>query len=532
MRILSMHSGHDGAIAYIEDGALRFSIEAEKDSFPRYSQIRAHVVIEALNAVDGFPDVVAMGGWHRGGRQRAEGAGYMGLDPPQVHEGNLFGRRVRYFHSTHERSHVYMSTGMAPNAPLEECAILTWEGLIGSFYHWRRGGAELEPLPVLEQPGQRYAALFSLADPSFPDRGVAPDHTQAGKLMALAGYADLSVPVPREVVRVVDWLVEVPRADPLDKAALRDSPLYNAGVNTPHVHRAAAHLSDRLFEVYLEAARAQLPAGLPLVISGGCGLNCEWNRRWEECGHFSDVFVPPCTNDTGSAIGTALDAQVTFGGPQRLDWSVYAGPEFIDDMEPDASKWERVPLDYDALAEAITDGAVVAWVQGRAEIGPRALGHRSLLASPLRAETKDLLNEIKQREDYRPIAPACLLEELPRWFEDAREDPYMLFFANVRTDALPAVTHVDRTARVQSVGPDGDPRYRALLEAQSRRTGYGVLCNTSLNYKGRGFINRSADLFFYCQRERIDHVVVDDVWYRRHRTQKGFQTRTATARAG
>jgi hydroxymethyl cephem carbamoyltransferase len=164
---------------------------------------------------------------------------------------------------------------------------------------------------------------------------------------------------------------------------------------------------------------------------------------------------------------------------------------------------------------------VVAWIQGRAEIGPRALGHRSLLASPLNADSKDLLNRVKRREDYRPIAPACLLEELPQWFEDAREDPYMLFFANVATDALPAVTHVDGTARVQSVGPDGDPRFRALLEAQSRHTGYGVLCNTSLNYKGYGFINRAADLFSYCEAHRIDHAVIDGEWYRRHRARKG-----------
>jgi hydroxymethyl cephem carbamoyltransferase len=302
--------------------------------------------------------------------------------------------------------------------------------------------------------------------------------------------------------------------EPLDKAALKDSPLYNAGVHTPLVHRAAAHLSDRLFDRFLELARRQLPAGLPLLISGGCGLNCEWNRRWAECGHFSDVFVPPCTNDSGSAIGAALDAQFTLGGPRRLEWDVYAGQEFEVDAEPGAD-WERTRLDHDALSGAITDGAVVAWVQGGAEIGPRALGHRSLLASPLRAETKDLLNRIKQREDYRPIAPACLLEEQPRWFDDDRDDPYMLFFANVTTDALPAVTHVDGTARVQSVGPSGDPRFRALLEAQSRRTGYGVLCNTSLNFKGLGFINRSADLFFYCERKGIDHAVIEDAWYRR-----------------
>jgi hydroxymethyl cephem carbamoyltransferase len=516
MRILSMHSGHDGAIAYIEDGVLRFSIEAEKDSFPRYSAVRAQLVMEALEAADSFPDVVAMGGWHKwaGGLRPGLGAGYMGLDEPQVHEGNLFGRPVRYFHSSHERSHVYMSTGMAPQAPIDECAILTWEGVIGHFYHWRKGGAEIDSFPVLDQPGQRYAALFCLANPAFADRGRTPDHTQSGKLMALAGYADLDTPVPPEVAQAVDWILETPRIDPMEKAELADSPLYNAGVHTPLVHRAAAHISDRLFEIFLETAKAQLPAGLPLLISGGCGLNCEWNRRWEDCGHFSEVFVPPCTNDSGCAIGTGLDAQFTLDGPKRLEWDVYTGPEFDRDTEP-GPEWERVPLDNDALAAAITDGAVVAWVQGRAEIGPRALGHRSLLASPLRAETKDLLNKIKKREDYRPIAPVCLLEEVGKWFDDDRNDPYMLYFANVTTDALPAITHVDGTARIQTVGPSGDPRYRALLQAQSRLTGYGVLCNTSLNHKGLGFINRSSDLFYYCERQGVDHAVVEDAWYRR-----------------
>ena len=517
MRILSLHSGHDGAIAYIEDGLLRFSTENEKDSFPRYSPISAPLVMHALEAVDGFPDVVAMGGWVKrtGGRMPGLGRGYFGLDAPDVHEGNLFGQPVRYLHTSHERSHIYMSTAMAPQAPLDECAVLTWEGMLGSFYHWRKGGAEINSFPVLDRPGQRYSALFSIADPETPDRVRANVGAAAGKLMALAGYADLNAPLPAEVVRVVDWILEVPPMHLLDKAALRDSPLYNAGVHTPLVHRAAGHLSDRLFDIFLTAARRHLPTGLPLMISGGCGLNCEWNRRWAECGHFTDVFVPPCTNDTGCAIGTALDAQLTLGGPQRLEWDVYNGPDFSTDFVPDSTAWERVPLDHDLLSETITDGAVVAWVQGRAEIGPRALGHRSLLASPLRAESKDLLNDIKKREDYRPIAPACLLEEKGRWFDDDRDDPYMLFFSNVTTDALPAITHVDGTARVQSVGPTGDPRFRELLQAQARRTGYGVLCNTSLNFRGRGFINRASDLFHYCERTRIGHAVVEDVWYRR-----------------
>jgi hydroxymethyl cephem carbamoyltransferase len=228
------------------------------------------------------------------------------------------------------------------------------------------------------------------------------------------------------------------------------------------------------------------------------------------------VFVPPCANDSGSAIGTAVDAQVALGGPCRLEWDVYSGAEFEFDTQPDPARWSERPADSAALAARLADGAVVAWVRGRAEIGPRALGHRSLLASPLHPRSRERLNAIKRREDYRPVAPCCLLEEQHRWFDSDRNDPYMLFFANVITDALPAVTHRDGTARVQSVGPEGDPALRALLQATAAHTGYGVLCNTSLNYPGLGFINRASELFRYCQQNEIADIVIENTWYRRN----------------
>lgn len=515
MRILAMKPGHDGSVVYVEDGRLVFSLEAEKDSFPRFTELTASVVQEAMTLAPALPDVIALGGWHKHlpGRYGSEGAGYYGAQEVSLTDGRIFGQPVKLFSSTHERSHIYMATAMAPQAPLEECVVLVWEGVFGSFYHWREHGRQLTPYPVMWAPGARYAALYALADPNHSAHREL-GNSYAGKLMALAGFGDAGATLGDDGP-VVDRLLAMEGIEefyPIDKASFAGSGLYNAGVNTPPLHRAARHLTDRLFDAFYDVARRQLPAGLPLVISGGCGLNCEWNQRWRECGLFSDVFVPPCTNDSGSAIGTAADAMAYLGEPCRIDWDVYAGAEFVMD-QADTPGWQQRPLAMPELAAELAAGTIVAWVRGRCEIGPRALGHRSLLASPLLPDMKERLNAVKGREDYRPIAPICRQEELDIWFDAPTEDPYMLYFAKVRAAALRAVTHVDGSARVQSVRADQEPAVHALLTAFGQRTGYGVLCNTSLNYNGTGFINRLSDLLLYCEEKGIEHAVVNDTHY-------------------
>jgi len=194
---------------------------------------------------------------------------------------------------------------------------------------------------------------------------------------------------------------------------------------------------------------------------------------------------------------------------------VFSGPEFDWDRDPRRDTWERCPLDMGELADALVQGRVVAWVQGRAEIGPRALGNRSLLAEPFEARTRDRLNEIKQREGYRPVAPCCRLEDASTVFDRDFEDPYMLFFRMTTSTRLKAVTHVDGSARCQTVTPQTNGRLHELLSAFAERSGIGVLCNTSLNYKGRGFINTMSDLARYCMDTGITDFVVGDVWFRR-----------------
>jgi hydroxymethyl cephem carbamoyltransferase len=336
----------------------------------------------------------------------------------------------------------------------------------------------------------------------------------SGKLMALAAFGDGASMDP-DVTRVVERLIDAENLFPVPKSEFKDSPLYDCGVRSELATTAAAVLTHRIFQTFADVAVQQIPAGIPLRISGGCGLNCDWNASWRSLGHFSSVFVPPCPNDSGSALGTAIDAYATITGSPYIEWNVYAGLEFVHDAEPDPSRWTRLPLDHGALARAIAGGQVVAWVQGRWEIGPRALGNRSLLAEPFRLETRDRLNEIKAREDYRPIAPCARVEDLGAAFVESFEDPFMLYFRHVRDARLRAVTHVDRSARVQTVSAASNPPQHALLSAFAQHTGLGVLCNTSLNFNGHGFINRMSHLVEFCEQRRVDNMVVGDHWYTR-----------------
>lgn len=218
--------------------------------------------------------------------------------------------------------------------------------------------------------------------------------------------------------------------------------------------------------------------------------------------------MPPVANDSGSAIGTAIDAQFYFTGNPKIEWNVYSGRLFnIEqfDLEP----YDVYDTNYELLADLLANDLVLGWVSGKYEIGPRALGNRSILAAPFRDNTRVRLNEIKQREQFRPIAPVCLEEDAAQWFGCNRPSPFMLYTYRAKTDALAAVTHVNGTARIQTVSSESNQNLYELLVAFKARTGFGVLCNTSLNSNGRGFINKVKDLSAYALEHNLDGFVVE-----------------------
>ncbi len=459
MKILSMKPGHDGGTACLDGGKLLFSIEAEKDSWPRYAEISPEQFLHGLS-ICGVPDVVAVSGWVKGFHSISPpvGGGYFGHGVETIvdRRQTLLGRDVSFFSSSHERSHLLCAYAMSDFPQGTPCYALIWEGNIGAFYEIDERVRITKIADVLEDPGNKYSFLFGLADPSFPSGKGCFRFEDAGKLMSLASFGTAGPP-NREEQEIIDFLLS--RRSILlsvDKRELSSSRFFNVGVESPCFKNLARKFSDAIFGRFAAFAREHLTAGYPLLIAGGCGLNCEWNTGFKELGLFDDVFVPPCANDSGSAIGTAADALRHYTGKAKIEWTVYAGEEFVVD-QADLSGIRVEPLDLEVIAQRLNVGAIVAWVQGRCEIGPRALGNRSLLAMPFTREMTSRLNSIKQREAFRPIAPICLEEDLSAHFESHEPSPYMLFFQRVKNGRLKAVTHVDGSAACSRSTPSRTP---------------------------------------------------------------------------
>ena len=498
MKILSYNPGHDGAISYLKDGHLMFSIEAEKNSNYRYSPISCHDVFRILGELDEIPDVICTGGWW----PRDDYEYFQGSD---VHVGY---RGESKSDVIDERSHLLSAYGMSRLPKGTPCYALIWEGTIGAFYEI---DSELNIkllADVLNQVGNRYALLYGLADPTFPKDAPYFRFQDAGKLMALASFSNRTTPSSEER-KLIAFLLDDPYRELSTYEDLEYSRYYNVGVDDLEFRNFAGIFSDKIFDIFYQFAKANMKKRMPLIIGGGCGLNCDWNTKWKESGLFSEIFVAPVANDSGSAIGTAIDAQFHYTGNPKINWDVYSGLNFDSIYSFDVAQYDLYDADDEMIADMLANDLILGWVNGKYEIGPRALGNRSILASPFRESTRVKLNEIKQREQFRPIAPVCLEEDATRWFSCDQESPFMLYTYHVKTDALAAVTHVNGTARIQTVSTTTNRHLYELLTAFKARTGYGVLCNTSLNFKGRGFINKIADLSAYTIQHNLDGFVIE-----------------------
>lgn len=526
MKFLSYNPGHDGAVAFLEDSRLIFSVEAEKDSNYRYSAISIPEVLDALGLLNAVPDVVCMSGWwardhHEFLNGSHTNGGYRGASAEGaiMNKGRLLGGRADYFSSSHERSHILCAFGMSPLPKGTPCYALIWEGTLGAFYEIDADLNVTLIADVLSQPGNRYGLLYGLADPTFPKDGPFPRTSDAGKLMALASFSTRGVPTKGEA-DLMRFLLDRPFTKLSDYEHLGQAPHLDVGLDDPEFRNFAGIYSDAIFDAFHQFALKNMEPGRPLVIGGGCGLNCDWNTRWKETGLFSEVFVPPVANDSGAALGTAIDAQFRYTGDPKIAWDVYSGLEFRIDGAINLDGYDVFSNDNDLVADMLAHDLILGWAHGRYEIGPRALGNRSILAAPFKDETRVRLNEIKQREQFRPIAPVCLREDAKTWFGCDHASPHMLYTYRATTRDLRAVTHVNGTARLQTVTADSNRKLHALLVAFKARTGYGVLCNTSLNFKGKGFINGLTDLDVYAAEHDLDGFVVEGRAYLRKASER------------
>ncbi len=265
----------------------------------------------------------------------------------------------------------------------------------------------------------------------------------------------------------------------------------------------AASVQAALQETILElACWLHAQTGMrALVMAGGVALNVVANSHVARNGPFEHVWVQPAAGDAGTALGAALYVAKALGDDVQPMGSAALGRGWSDaeieqTLETANVHYTRPRNIAEAVARVIADDGIVAWFQGRSEYGPRALGHRSLLANPRRAETLHRLNDVKGREQFRPVAPMTLAERAPEMFEGPFPSPYMLFVHTVKpgwAEKLRAVVHVDGTARVQTVERTEEPLVARMLDEVERLTGVPVVVNTSLNTAGRPMVDSPRD---------------------------------------
>jgi carbamoyltransferase len=255
-----------------------------------------------------------------------------------------------------------------------------------------------------------------------------------------------------------------------------------------------------------------------LALAGGVALNVVMNSRIRDRSQFRNVWVQPAAGDAGTALGAALWVDVNAGQPSRsycMDHA-FLGPGYSDEEIETFLRWSKLPyrrLDHvaESAAELLAQDKIIGWFQGRHEFGPRALGARSILASPINASMQQKLNDIKDREDFRPVAPVVLEEEAPNWFAHGGPSPFMLFVHDVLPDkanSIPAVRHVDGTARIQTINRGQNAPYYDLLKAFHARTGVPVLVNTSFNTRGEPIVLSPRDAVECFWTSPLDALVI------------------------
>ncbi|HEY9286913.1 MAG TPA: carbamoyltransferase C-terminal domain-containing protein [Candidatus Dormibacteraeota bacterium] len=406
-----------------------------------------------------------------------------GLDPARV--------RFVPHHVAHAAS-AYLA------APMETSSVLVFDGrgehashLAG---HW--DGRRLEVLSV-----QRLPDSLGLMYEEVTEHLGFMRSSDEYKVMALASYGTPAyLDDFRRAVQVrddggfrvarIDWDRYAPR---VGKAEQWDAEHANL----------AASVQRRLEEVLLDLARwlHAKTGDRNLTMAGGVALNCVANSRLAAEGPFERIWVQPAAGDAGTSLGAALYLAHELGARAEPMTTAALGREW---SERELRRWldtanvaYEEPTDIaETVGQVLADDGVVAWFQGRSEYGPRALGHRSLLANPSRAANLNRLNDIKGREQFRPVAPMVLLDRAREIFDGPIPSPYMLFVHQVRDawrDRIPAVIHVDGTARAQTVDPAEEPLVARMLRAFERRTGLPVVVNTSLNTAGRPMVDDPRD---------------------------------------
>jgi len=533
--------GHDSAVALLDGGRVVSFLEEERlnrekhtSAFPEQA-LRHVLTAHGIDLSDIDEIAFFLKPWQLVARRTARALGYLPRSLVQfatyrpgnalkilglglyLRHNSLPARRAPRFKLHYVEHHLAHAASSFYVSPFEEAAILSLDGAGEDITTWfgRGSGTRIERLHAIRLPhslGLVYSAVTDYL-------GFRPWGGE-GKVMGLAPYgnAERFYRPMRDLIRwseddgqltidlrcfdyhVTGWTRWV---SPAFEAIFGPRRLPETELEDRHADVAAA-LQRVVEEATLALLRFlhRLAPSRHLCLAGGVALNSVLNGRILREGPFEQVFIQPAANDAGTALGGALVlAHARHRLPRReaLD-RVDLGPAFSDADCLAAVRGMRVETPADLVertADLLAAGKIVGWFQGRMEAGARALGNRSILADPRDPAMKDILNHrVKHREGFRPFAPSVLAEAADDYFEGAVPSPFMLLVFPVRAarrSLVPAITHVDGTARVQTVTRETTPLYYRLIEAFQRRTGVPLLLNTSFNVRGEPIVCTPED---------------------------------------
>lgn len=535
MLICGIKLTHDGGVALIDNGRLVCSVETEKiRNNPRYSSLGDLSIVEDILSEAGYRttdvDKYVLDGWHgtdqdwkgpslvntfnKGEALTYEVAPYnesrLADDilqqytfPQLLQIGEQSFPYTSYMHVTGHITGAYSSSPFAERN--ESAYILCWDGgLYPRLYYYDADRDLFQNLghlflflgtiySIFSQyfgPYKKDAAQLKQEEEKKEIEHYFGGYSVAGKIMSYLALGEAKEEVIAVLKRLHEKTLSIENTFEHNfsravKAELKDSPYSDADV----LMSLHTYLKQLLIENLRKNVERYPDYSANICLTGGCALNIKWNSDIRRSGLFKEVWVPPFPNDAGSAIGVAAAEMFRSTVYRHLSWTVFSGPMIID--EENLPGWHQQECSLEQLAAILYEtGEPVLFLHGHAELGPRALGHRSILAPAVQANMKQLLNEVKKREDFRPVAPICLEHAALEIFDPGTPDPYMLFDHQVRTqwlDRVPAICHLDGSARLQTVNETMNESIYALLTAYEKLSGIPLLCNTSANYNGSGF---------------------------------------------
>jgi carbamoyltransferase len=560
MRYFSLHNGHDASVTAFEDGEIVMHFELE-----RHFGVKHLAGVEFGNAVGdaitlllsklnwSLVDIKAIlfcglrdwgGNWtrtefHQVTKDRVYSKE---IDKPYlIWSSNWRGLPMTFVGITHHVNHMAYAYY---TSPFEKSIIFAIDGKgdFGINCTYGTGcGSKLNYLGNTSWENPMKIAFanigisYSLLGVLFPFLGLDP-LACAGKAMGLSSYGQAvddwrllvkEVLFPNDIRDYIDevdslsWAATKKNIDKLKSSLDIDY----GNPNCKSTQDLMATIQDE-FERYMVLCVRKLSNNYDIqsiCLSGGCALNCQVNSRILNEKAIEKLYVPPACSDSGLSIGAGLYYWHNILGNQfkgQENHIPYLGDLLLVNHKKNKRIFEKT-LDKESLLDfvssKISEGKIIAWAQGRSEIGPRALGNRSILCAPYPNEMKDKVNEkIKHREFWRPFAPVCLEECVSDWFEIDHAQPYMLECPSVKKDKkdlIPAVTHVDGTARVQTVNRRDNTLLYDLVKKFKDKTGVPVLMNTSLNDKNKPIANDSKSILDMLINTELDYVVINNSIY-------------------